>query len=108
MASLSDPLSNALIHLKISSPESCVVQEGTDYEVGSAKNILHMKGLSRHACADLAASVVQDPTEAQVGIYWTYKAAVKRCWVKKTNEKPKAVPSVVSGSKACGTRKPGS
>ena len=109
MASLSDPLSNALIHLKISSPEKCVVRKGIDYAVGSARTVLQMKGVSKFACASLAASVVQRPDlVGQVGIFWTHKTAVKRCWVKLTNEEPKEDSSVVSGSSACGKRKPGS
>ena len=109
MASLTDPLSNALLHLTISSPETCVVEDGIDYEVGDARTVLHMKGISKHACANLAASVVQHSELVTLdGIFWTYKTSVKRCWVKLTNEKPKEDSSVVSGSKACGTRKPGS
>ena len=90
-----------------SSLESCIVEEGIDYRVGEENIIFRWNDLTKDACANLAASVIKHGQLNQGGLYWSYKASEKRCWVKKTNENPNADSSVVSGSKECGIRLPG-
>ena len=83
------------------------MEEGIDYKVGAEGNILQWNDLAKDTCANLAASVIRNGQLNQGGLYWSYKASEKRCWVKKTNGNPKSDSSIVSGSKDCGTRLPG-
>ena len=83
------------------------MEEGIDYKVGEEGNILQWSDLTKYACANLAASVIKYGQLDKGGLYWSYKASERRCWVKKTNGNPTSVSSIVSGSKDCGTRLPG-
>ena len=83
------------------------MEEGIDYKVGEEGNILQWNDLTKYACANLAASVIKYGQLDKGGLYWSYKASERRCWVKKTNGNPTSVSSIVSGSKDCGTRLPG-
>ena len=83
------------------------MEEGIDYRVGAEGNILQWNDLTKATCADLAASVIKNGQLNHGGLYWSYKASEKRCFVKKTNGNPTSDSSIVSGSKDCGIRIPG-
>ena len=83
------------------------MEEGIDYRVGAEGNILQWNDLTKATCADIAASVIKNGQLNHGGLYWSYKASEKRCFVKKTNGNPTSDSSIVSGSKDCGIRIPG-
>ena len=83
------------------------MEEGIDYRVGEEGTILKWSDLTKDACANLAASTIKNGQLNQGGLYWSYKASEKLCWVRKTNGNPTSDSSIVSGSKDCGTRLPG-
>ena len=82
-------------HMNCSLSTGCVIDEETDYlghDIGKAAKVKNQQ-----ACATLTGT-------KEGGLFWTYQASTKKCWVKTSKEGKTEGAGLVSGSVGCAVK----
>ena len=82
-------------HMNFSLSTGCVIDEETDYrghDIGKAVKVKNQQG-----CATLTGT-------KEGGLFWTYQASTKKCWVKTSKKGKMEGAGLVSGNVGCSVK----
>ena len=89
------------------SPDSCIEEEGINYNVLAGQTIGTWKRVTQAYCKDIAASIEKRNQWGSQRLYWSYEKNRKICSIKTANGNSSEDSNFVSGYMECGTRIPG-